>query len=496
MDKYLVGPDEVERQLEVAGNINTETKPTSAVVEQLSRRVPFDTGWLPPGLRSYTQSGNHAQIVIVAPPGVNRINWGRTEGDPECKQYLLAQPWRVIIADTIEGNLFGARMFYSPGPVNDIETPLYHQNVPNLNCRGYRGNGVGWVCLYHNENWDGWTLGQKMERIIERCSGSEAYNDANMDMTDGPRFYKDHGAPSYIYDPKEWEKRTEKKGVEWTFDSSLWIPVLVASPDNQDQHHENGEPLTLKMAMDGKYNAYYGDKYHPKASLEYRKGNQPFEPGMFRESYAKADGEPVLDKKKAKKDKVKKSVPAVALAEPDPVPLLPSEPVAQWANEEEDEFCCDCGVHIPEGTGGPAEHGPVCDGCLNNLQECPNCNIYFVELMAHPGGIACAECNPEFACFMCDGDFDGIHRHMINITPKDGVGVQENAELCPNCVDTHMLCNGCGKLRNATSDMYMTKDMQMLCYACTEVCTECSWLVSKDDEGHKADCDPAFLQQA
>jgi len=492
MDKYLVGPDEVERQIEVAGRVVSETKPTSAVVKQLSRRVPFDTGWLPPGLRSYTQSGNHAQMVIVTPPGVNRINWGRHEGDRDCKQYLLAQPWRIIIADTIDGNLFGARMFYSPGPVNSIDTQLYHQNVPNLNCRGYRGNGVGWVCLYHNEQWSDWSLAQKVERIIERCSGSEAYNDANMDSTDGPRFYQDNGAPKYVWDPKEWEKKTENKGVEWTFDSSLWIPVLVKDENTQDQHYDGGQPLTLEMAMNGQYNAYYGDKYHPKAGLEYRRDNSNFDSGLFREAYATASAEPVGKKKVADKVAVQ-AMPASVLAEPDPLGGLPEDD----EDEAEDySYCQNCGNDVAVGEGYPAEWGLSCDQCISDHQKCETCNVYFDKLVPHPGGMSCHDCSPPFACFKCDEDFEGPDRHMINITPKDGVGTIENAELCPECMSTHMICLECGKLRSASNDMYLTKDMQILCFECTEMCPDCGWLVPKDDEGHKADCDPALLQQA
>lgn len=482
MDKYLVGPDEIERQLKVAGKINTDSKPTSAVVEQLTRQIPFNTGWLPPGLRSYTQSGNHAQLVIITPPGVNRINWGRHEGDRDCKQYLLAQPWRIIIADTIEGNLFGTRMFYSPGPVNSPEQQLYHQNVPNINCRGYRGNGVGWVCLYHNESWESWSLAQKMDRIIERCSGSEAYNDANMDSTDGPRFYRDNRAPNYVCDPVAWEKKTEKEGVEWTFDSSLWIPVLVVDENQQDQHHEGGQPLTLEMAMNGKYNAYYGDTYHPKLGIEFRKGNVLSPPGLFREAYAKASD--TADKKKA----VQQTIPTETLVNPDPVPLpVPDEP--------EGDYCHSCGVLVPEDEGQPAEWGTSCGQCISDHELCDSCGVWYEQLFDIPGDKVCADCNPPFDCFACEGSFDGAQRHMINITPKNGIGIVENAQLCPECVDTHMICNGCGILRNAEEDIYTTKDMQLLCYACVVPCDDCNWLVPKDDEGHEAECNLTLLQQ-
>jgi len=235
-NKFLLGSQTVEQQVTISDVVHTKEVPANKFFSQMANYVPFDTGLLPPGLRSYTQTGDESQIVIVCPPGINYINWGAKENDPNCKTYLLAQPWRVLIVDMVHGDLLGARMFYSPSPVTSIDQPLYHQNVPNLNCQGYGGTAVGWVCLYHTESWKNYTLGQKVERVIERCSGVEAYNNANMSRTDGPRFYKKMKKPSYVYRPDHWENKTEKEGVIWTFDEELWIPVMVRGINNQSEH--------------------------------------------------------------------------------------------------------------------------------------------------------------------------------------------------------------------------------------------------------------------
>jgi len=256
----------------------TEKDLTSFYVN-FSKYAFIDTGLLPldgTGLLAYRQAGNHCQVVVQHVPGVSRIIWGKYENDTSAQTYHLAQPYRIYIGDLLDGNFYGARMFYSPVPITSPNQVLYHVNLPNINCKGYRGNAVGWVCLYHNENWTDIPLGEKVFRIIERCSGSEAYNDNNMSETDGPRFYRDHYSAramnnelladdyKYLWDPFEWHKKTDKDGFQWTLNESLWIPVLVQDKDNQSQHYHNGTPLTLGMAITGDYAAYYSDKNKTK----------------------------------------------------------------------------------------------------------------------------------------------------------------------------------------------------------------------------------------
>lgn len=270
--KFSITPARIARHSFVGGKDQAQRRDINKFITELGSRAPFDTGFLPPGVRSYAQAGDHAQVVIECAPGLHLVNWGARERDVNAKTYLLAQPYRLIIADLLAGNLLGARMFYSPTPIVHPEQPLYHANVPNLNCQGYRGNGVGWLCHYHRETWTNWDFKRKVERIIERCSGVETYNDANMSETDGPRFYQQQGKPQYLWDPKEWEKRSEEDGFEWTLDEELWIPIKVTSQDSQSQHDPKGKPLTVAMAMNGRYAAYYGDTYR-KPLIELRRGD-------------------------------------------------------------------------------------------------------------------------------------------------------------------------------------------------------------------------------
>lgn len=232
-----------------------------------SAYASFDTGLLPlngTGVLAIRTAGPHTQIVTQHAPGLYHVNWGAHEGDKHAKAYYVAQPYRIVIGDFENGNLLGARMFYSPYPITNPAQQLYHVNLPNINCRGYRGNGVGWICLYHKEDWSSLPFNEKVSRFIERCSGVETYNDANMSETDGPRFYNKNQKPSYFIDPVEWQEKSDKEGFQWTLDESLLIPVLVKDIDNQDRHYPDGQPLTLAMAMLGNYQAYYTDTNIPK----------------------------------------------------------------------------------------------------------------------------------------------------------------------------------------------------------------------------------------
>jgi hypothetical protein len=231
-----------------------------------SQYASMDTGLLPldgTGVLAIRSAGSHTQVVTQHSPGMYYINWGSHENDQNAKAYYVAQPYRVVIGDFQDGNLLGARMFYSPYPITSPSQTLYHVNLPNINCKGYRGNGVGWICLYLNEDWSSIPFNEKVSKFIERCSGVETFNDANMSETDGPRFYKSFDKPSYIYDPEDWQTKSQD-GYLWTLDPDLWIPVLVKDMDNQDRHYDSGQPLTLAMAMLGDYQAYYTDTQIPK----------------------------------------------------------------------------------------------------------------------------------------------------------------------------------------------------------------------------------------
>jgi|688.fasta_scaffold84728_4 hypothetical protein len=251
-------------------------KDAVAFYKQFSNYARFDTGLLPldgTGILAIRSAGPHMQVTVQHAPDVHYINWGAYEGQSNVNTYCVAQPYRIVIGDFTEGSLLGARMFYSPYPITHPDMPLYHVNLPNINCRGYRGNAVGWICLYHNQDWSNLPFNEKISKFIERCSGVETYNDGNMSETDGPRFYESHYKQthpddffdySYLWNPSEWQSKTAIDGHHWTLNENLWIPVLVDSMDSQGAHNPQGVPLTLSMALLGNYQAYYTDKDIPK----------------------------------------------------------------------------------------------------------------------------------------------------------------------------------------------------------------------------------------
>ena len=262
-----IGNERIHSEVSLGTVTKEEDKNLISFYVEMSNHAYIDTGIIPldgTGLLSYRHALNSTQIVYQQKPGIYQISWGERESTKDKPVYMLAQPWRVWIADLLDGELLGVRHFYSPVPVQTPDQQLFHVNLPNLNCLGYNGTSVGWICLYHKHNWKGLTIGEKINRLIELAGGFESYNDANMRRTDGPRFYAKKNKPKYVYDPVAWQKKTEQEGWEWTLNPDLWIPVLVKGIDEQSGHVDGGIPLTLDMAMKGNYHAYYTDKEQPK----------------------------------------------------------------------------------------------------------------------------------------------------------------------------------------------------------------------------------------
>jgi len=267
-------------------------KDLTSFYTKFSSNAYFDTGLLPvdgSGLLAIRSAGNHTQIAYQHKPGMYYINWGRYEKDDEAKKYYVAQPYRIVIADLLNDNILGARTFYSPIPITYPQAPLYHINVPNINCKGYRGNAVGWICLYHTEDIAHYPFNEKLAKILDRCSGTEAYNDNNMSETDGPRFYRDNNKPEHLTNPQAWEDYSDTNGYEWTLDPELWIPVLVKDIDNQEAHYSGGQELTFVDALFGNYQAYYTDTLIPKPINAISRDDLTLDPSSvfkwFKQSY-------------------------------------------------------------------------------------------------------------------------------------------------------------------------------------------------------------------
>lgn len=227
----------------------------------------FDTGLMPPNVLSIRMLGDRQQFVLQRPPGLNRIIWGSYEGSTSATYYSLAQPWQIIIGEYERNHFVGARLFYSPMAISHPDQPLYHANVPNLNCFGYSYQvAVGWLCLYKRQDTTKMTIAQKIAYLFDKTSGMEAFNDGNMSNTDGPRFYhsfytaagRDLTKYAFLWHPATWQKKSQDEGFAWTLDPDLWIPVLV-NDAGQTKHMPKGKPLTLRMAMNGAVKYYYED---------------------------------------------------------------------------------------------------------------------------------------------------------------------------------------------------------------------------------------------
>jgi hypothetical protein len=136
--------------------------------------------------------------------------------------------------------------------------------------------------LYHTEDWSSLPFNERLALAVERCSGVESYNDANMSETDGPRFYQEmydnDFTFNYLWNPKKWEEKTLAEGHDWTITETGWIPVHVNDIDNQDRHAKTGVPLTLRMAIIGAYQAYYTDKEHIKPITALQRNGGVLEP--------------------------------------------------------------------------------------------------------------------------------------------------------------------------------------------------------------------------
>jgi hypothetical protein len=254
----------------------------------------FDSGFIPvyeSGLISIRKAGNHTQLVYQHAPGSYFINWNWSEGDHHTV-YNVAQPYRIVIIDFVNNSFYGSRHFYSPYSISSFENVLYHTNFPNTNCCGYgSGLGVGWICIYHDSSISSLSsINEMLIAGLHKTSGSEVFNDTNMSETDGVRFYMQHitgscldlseyeshedyydlshdiysHENSFLFNPILWQRKTDEDGFDWVLDHNLYIPVKVRGLDDQSDHYEGGNYLTLEMAMKGSYKSYYDDPSHLK----------------------------------------------------------------------------------------------------------------------------------------------------------------------------------------------------------------------------------------
>jgi hypothetical protein len=238
------------------GSEITQSKSLFDFYAKFSKLAQVDTGLIPldgSGLLSYRQAGSNAQYVYQVAPRSHLVTWGRYENDADADTLELAFPYYVIIAETENDFLIGARHFFSPDPIFSLKQPLYHTPLPNTNCCGYSGTSVGWICLYPRDSWSGMTMGEQIDALLQRVFGGEAYNEINMEKVDGQYLYRTlyssrSGHDFFNLDKYDWEEKTHAEGVDWTLDPNLWIPVRC-NPNLQSSHDARRKILTLEDAM-------------------------------------------------------------------------------------------------------------------------------------------------------------------------------------------------------------------------------------------------------
>ena len=392
----------------------------------------FDTGLLPvdgSGLLSIRTAGNHTQIAYQHKPGMYYVNWGTYEGDKNAIKYYVAQPYRIVIADLLNGNIYGARTFYSPVPITHPDLPLYHVNLPNINCKGYRGNGVGWICLYHTEDISSYPFNEKLSKILDRCSGTEAYNDNNMSETDGPRFYRENGKPDYLCNPHQWQSYSNDNGYEWTLDPDLWIPVLVEGHDSQSAHCASGQPLTFVNALLGNYQAYYSDNIIPKPVNSITRHDMNLDPSQvfnwFKVAYNASRVDSISVNPYSSTLEIREQL---------------SQSAAPSFDEDSDEdswYCEDCSDTFSEDTSPNSTYNSsyICDSCFENYNYCHNTDAYhYCEDTLHLDQsdlyiyTSSAEYNIDYKwCHLCDNGYYKTHPHF------DQVVFHADDQLCDQC---------------------------------------------------------------
>jgi hypothetical protein len=269
--KYTIDFDAKTSTIDVGANKIEENLAT--ILKNINENAVFDSGIIPvegTGLISYRRGFGREQFVYQMEPQKHLVLWGQSESTQNKPRYLLAEPWKIIIADFEHGNFLGLRHFYSEENIMSPKQPLLAINLPNTNTTGYGGTSIGWTCLYRNDNTTNYSFSQKISYFLERESGAnEPYNNANMSSTDGPRFYQRRKAPVYIWDPLKWQEKTKSEGVDWVLKPDLFCKIRISWQNDPaaTMHSDSGEIYTLGDAMYRSYYAYYPGRATQAAEL-------------------------------------------------------------------------------------------------------------------------------------------------------------------------------------------------------------------------------------
>lgn len=495
--EIVINDQKVTYKYTVGNVVQESTRELNSFFKTLSSSSFFDTGILPldgSGTLMIRQAMGHTQVAFQHAPGVYRVIWGETEGSSDAIHYDLAMPYRIVIGDFVNDEFYGARHFYSMQPITNENQILYHVNLPNLNCQGYgSGNGVGWICLYHNQpSISHLPLGKRVSHLIERAGGTEAYNDANMNQTDGPRFYYQEysklcaGMPeqeklehldgiSYLWDPDNWEYKSKNNNYEWTLDPDLWIPVRVNSLDSQSEHcHSEDAPFyTFGMAVDGKYRAYYNDPHVPKNYQKFIRDDLdlPRNEDIFtllrlaftntvesEKSEATKTYTPIVPEK----NKVSCTTCNI-LFDMDQLEVLQESLICEACSEKYYEVCASCDILNHYANLSFYKENFHCSSCLT-LYTCKHCESIYDDIENIIEDQWCTYCVESSACSSCSAvkHINNIHL-FVTIDPFNDHTM--NVALCNDCFPLYVNCE-CGYLRDVESVAQTSDGCMNACESC------------------------------
>ena len=212
---------------------------TSIVDDEQAALAPVysDTGLLPvsgTGLLQLRRFRDTYQFVYQIEPCISRIyvNGNRNQNIPflshkNSKWFEVSQPYIVIIGEILATKdryqLVGARHFYSPESIIHLDQQLYHTNLPNTNAMFYGESGLGWVCLYQQE--DPADFNACLKKAIARVRGGEGYN-ANMSSIDGAALYWRYNTHPGFVTPVAWSEYT-KEDPDFVMKEENLLPISV-----------------------------------------------------------------------------------------------------------------------------------------------------------------------------------------------------------------------------------------------------------------------------
>ncbi len=244
-----------------------------------------DTGLLPvsgTGLLQLRRYRNFYQFVYQVEPSTTKIfvNGSKAQLVPflnfdTSKWFEVSQPYLIIVGliqvDKKSSHLIGARHFYSPESIINLNQQLYHTNLPNTNAMFYGHSGLGWVCLYQENDPPEFNL--SLKKAIARVRGGEGYN-ANMSWIDGAALYWRYNAHPGFISPNAWQQYT-KEDPDFVLKEEHLLPIsvfnintdrLIANTDLINNYDLSSMKLNEELLVQSIY-SYMKENYKGQSSF-------------------------------------------------------------------------------------------------------------------------------------------------------------------------------------------------------------------------------------